>query len=200
MKSGGFVSVATAALVATIAGVGGTLPVVLVHSAQQRLALHVDEVLGNQEVVVKNLAAVQNFGGMNILCTDKTGTLTQDRIELVKCVDATGEDSKEVLLYAYLSSVFHTARKSPLDTAIQVHGKMDTHAYAKVDEIPFDFERRRDSVVVSHGTTRMMIAKGAPESIASVSTKFQEASGKVVTMTDELKKKLEEAGAKADIK
>lgn len=153
---------------------------------------HGSLVMAKKEVVVKNLAAVQNFGGMNILCTDKTGTLTEDRIELVKCVDAAGKESKEVLLYAYLSSVFHTARKSPLDAAIQVHGKMDTHEYAKVDEVPFDFERRRDSVVVTHGNMKLMITKGAPESIASVSTKFQEASGNIIPMTDELKKKVRE--------
>lgn len=153
---------------------------------------HGSLVMAKKEVVVKNLSAVQNFGGMNILCTDKTGTLTEDRIELVKCVDATGVESKEVLLYAYLSSVFHTARKSPLDAAIQVHGKMDTHEYGKVDEIPFDFERRRDSVVVTHNKSRLMIAKGAPESISSVSTKFQEASGNIVLMTDELKKRVRE--------
>ncbi len=153
---------------------------------------HGSLVMAKKEVVVKNLAAVQNFGGMNILCTDKTGTLTEDRIELIKCVDVAGNESKEVLLYAYLSSVFHTARKSPLDTAIQIHGKMDTSEYAKVDEVPFDFERRRDSVVVIHGQSKLMITKGAPESIASVSTRFQEASGNIVAMSDVLKAKVRE--------
>ena len=64
-----------------------------------------------------------------------------------------GVDSKSVLLYSYLNSIFHTARKNPLDNAIQAHGKMDSSSYSKVDEIPFDFERRRDTIVVDHGIT-----------------------------------------------
>lgn len=149
---------------------------------------HGSLVMAKKEVVVKNLSAVQNFGGMNILCTDKTGTLTEDKIELVKCVDAMGNDSSQVLLYSYLSSVFHTARRSPLDVAIQAHEKVDTHEYEKVDEVPFDFERRRDSIIVSYKKSRLMISKGAPESISAVSAYFQEATGKVVAMTDVHKK------------
>lgn len=131
---------------------------------------HGSLIMAKKEVIVKNLAAVQNFGSMNILCTDKTGTLTEDKIELVKCVDVSGKDSQTVLLYAYLSSIFHTARKSPLDAAIQAHGNLDAHAYSKIDEIPFDFERKRDSIVVEHGGKRMMITKGAPESIFAIAT------------------------------
>lgn len=129
---------------------------------------HGSLVMSRKKVIVKNLASVQNFGSMDILCTDKTGTLTEDRIELVKCVDPVGAESKEVLLYAYLSSIFHTARKSPLDDAIQVHGKIDSSEYKKIDEIPFDFERRRDSIVVFYKGQRLMITKGAPESILSI--------------------------------
>ncbi len=134
---------------------------------------HGSLVMAKKNVIVKNLAAVQNFGGMNILCTDKTGTLTEDRIELVKCVDTNGEISAQVLLYAYLSSVFHTARKSPLDAAIQAHENLDSSAYAKIDEVPFDFERRRDSIIVEHDGKRIMITKGAPESILSIVSSIQ---------------------------
>ncbi len=140
---------------------------------------HGSMIMAKKNVVVKNLAAVQNFGGMNILCTDKTGTLTEDKIELVKCVDAKGEVSKEVLLYAYLSSVYHTARKSPLDAAIQAHEKVDTTGYIKIDEVPFDFERRRDSIVVEQDGKRFMITKGAPESILSIVTFLQDGNEKV---------------------
>ena len=103
--------------------------------------------------------------------------MQQDRIELVKCVDTSGVESQEVMLFAYLSSIFHTARKSPLDTAIQVHGKMDSHEYEKIDEVPFDFERRRDSIVVDHGAKRLMITKGAPESILAISSQFSSTKG-----------------------
>lgn len=131
---------------------------------------HGSMVMAKKKVIVKNLAAVQNFGSMDILCTDKTGTLTKDRIELVKCVDVTGVDSEHVLLHAYLSSVFHTARKSPLDVAIQGHGKMFIDGYLKVDEIPFDFERKRDSVVIDRREERLMVTKGAPEGLLSIAT------------------------------
>jgi Mg2+-importing ATPase len=126
--------------------------------------------MAKKEVILKNLASVQNFGSMDILCTDKTGTLTEDRIELVKCINKNGIESKNVLLYTYLSSIFHTSRKSPLDEAIQIHGKIDISLYKKVDEIPFDFERKRDSIVLDYNGERYIVSKGAPESIFSVST------------------------------
>ena len=140
---------------------------------------HGSLVMAKKEVIVKNLAAVQNFGSMDILCTDKTGTLTEDKIELVKCVDMSGTDSANVMLNAYLSSVYHTARKSPLDAAIQEHGKMDTGLYTKIDEIPFDFERKYDSVVIDHEDKRFMITKGAPENILSIVSSIEIGSEQV---------------------
>lgn len=131
-------------------------------------------VMAKKNVVVKNLSAIQNFGGMNILCTDKTGTLTEDKITLIKCVDSYGTDSKEVLLYAYLGSIYHTARRSPLDAAIEEKGKMDVSEFSKVDEIPFDFHRRRDSVVVQTNGERILIAKGAPENLFEVCAFYEE--------------------------
>ena len=131
---------------------------------------HGSLVMAKKNVIVKNLGAVQNFGGMNILCTDKTGTLTEDRISLIKCVDLLGMESPAVLEYAALSSYYQTSQRSPLDTAIEEHGKVDASPYAKIDEIPFDFTRRRDSIIVDHGDKRLMITKGAPESIMTVSS------------------------------
>jgi len=144
--------------------------------------------MAKKEVILKNLASVQNFGSMDILCTDKTGTLTEDKIELIKCINLEGVDSKSVLLYAYLNSVYHTARKSPLDDAIQIHGKMDTSNYTKIDEIPFDFERRRDSVVVEHNNERYIITKGAPESIFAVSCFVENESSR--EFNEEVKKRV----------
>lgn len=145
--------------------------------------------MAKKEVILKNLASVQNFGSMDILCTDKTGTLTEDKIELIKCVDISNTDSKNTLLYAYLSSIYHTARQSPLDVAIQEHGKMDTNKYTKIDEIPFDFERRRESIIVEYEGERFMITKGAPESIFAVCTSLEE--------QESINKFTEEVGTKA---
>ncbi len=143
-------------------------------------------VMAKKDVVVKNLSSVQNFGRMNILCTDKTGTLTEDKITLVKCVDATGADSDAVLRYAYVSSQFHTARRSPLDEAIHQHRPVDISQYAKIDEIPFDFERRRDSIVAEEDGKRILITKGAPEGIFSISSHIATPGG-IRALDDSLK-------------
>jgi P-type Mg2+ transporter len=119
-------------------------------------------------VVVKNLSSVQNFGSMNVFCTDKTGTLTEDKIVLMKCIDFAGNESEEVFLHAYLDSSFHTARQSPLDAAIQNHRKMDLAEWEKIDEIPFDFERKRESVVAEKAGARHLITKGAPEDMIAI--------------------------------
>jgi Mg2+-importing ATPase len=130
-------------------------------------------VMSQKKVIVKNLSAIQNFGGMNILCTDKTGTLTKDKITLVRCVDAAGIESKEVLTQTYLSSVMHTAKKGAMDKAIEEHGKMEVSEYKKVDEIPFDFHRRRDSVVFDRGGERTLVCKGAPKNIFEICSFYQ---------------------------
>jgi Mg2+-importing ATPase len=142
-------------------------------------------IMAKKEVIVKNLSAIQNLGAMNILCTDKTGTLTEDRVSLMKCVDIDGKESAHALEVAYLSSIFHTAKKSILDEAIERYGNLDVSMYVKVDEVPFDFHRRRDSIVVDKGIERMMVAKGAPESILDVATFISLENGSVEPMTNE---------------
>jgi len=132
-----------------------------------------------KKVIVKRLNAIQNFGAMNILCTDKTGTLTQDRIILEKHVDIDGADSQKVVEYAYLNSFFQTGLKNLLDMAIlnfaQLHEKMaPDHQFHKIDELPFDFERRRMSVIVEQADhTRLLICKGAPEEILGICTRAE---------------------------
>ena len=130
-------------------------------------------VMSKKKVIVKNLSAIQNFGGMNILCTDKTGTLTKDKITLVECVNIEGVDSKEVLVQTYLSSIMHTAKKGALDSAIMEYGKMETSEYKKVDEVPFDFHRRCDSVVVDYDSKRRLTCKGAPKNIFDGCSKYR---------------------------
>ncbi len=143
-------------------------------------------VMSKKKVIVKNLSAIQNFGGMNILCTDKTGTLTDDKITLVKCLDIDGNDSKEVMIQTYLSSVMHTAKRGAIDMAIEEHGKMDVSGYKKVDEIPFDFHRRRDSVIIDRGTERILICKGAPKNIFDDCITYQK-NGNTNNFSSEIK-------------
>ncbi len=131
-------------------------------------------ILSRQKVIVKRLDAIQNFGAMDILCTDKTGTLTQDRIFLSRHTDVWGEDSDDVLEAAYLNSYYQTGLKNLLDVAVlehtEVHKELNPAGnFRKVDEIPFDFQRRRMSVVVAeHEEHHLLICKGAVEEILEV--------------------------------
>ncbi len=134
--------------------------------------------LSRRKVVVKRLDAIQNFGAMDILCTDKTGTLTQDRIALARHADAYGQDTDEVLHFAYLNSSYQTGLKNLLDRAVLDHVELAAklklkEAYRKVDEIPFDFERRRMSVVVAalvagQDQHHELICKGAVEEVLAI--------------------------------
>ncbi|WP_455884420.1 magnesium-translocating P-type ATPase [Pseudomonas spelaei] len=130
--------------------------------------------LSRKKVIVKRLDAIQNFGAMDVLCTDKTGTLTQDRIFLARHVDVWGQESDDVLEMAYLNSYYQTGLKNLLDVAVlehvEVHRELKVGtAFQKIDEIPFDFNRRRMSVVVAErGQPHLLICKGAVEEILSV--------------------------------
>ncbi len=119
-------------------------------------------------IIVKKLRAVQNFGSMDILCTDKTGTLTEDKITVVKYLTGEGSDSEYVLELAYITSTLHSGTRRSLDQAISETKKFDITHYQKVDEIPFDFERRRDGMVVMKDGVLMLISKGAPENVFTV--------------------------------
>ena len=143
-------------------------------------------------VIVKKLSAIQNFGNMDILCTDKTGTLTEDKIKLVKYVNAQGVDSDDVLVAAYLSSILSGSFKSPLDSAIKDFKSIDINAYKKIDEEPFDFIRRRDSIVVEKDETHILIAKGAPEQVIEICPFYgKEKSPITPTLRDEILKEYE---------
>jgi P-type Mg2+ transporter len=131
------------------------------------------------KVIVKRLNSIQNFGAMDVLCTDKTGTLTQDRIILKRHLDIRGEESARVLQYGYLNSHFQSGLRNLLDRAILSHADLHaelnvTSAYRKLDEIPFDFSRRRLSVVVERDDGKhVLICKGAVEEIFAVSARYE---------------------------
>lgn len=148
--------------------------------------------LARKKTIVKHLNSMQNFGAMDVLCTDKTGTITQDRVVLEHYLDIHGNEDERVLRHAFLNSYYQTGLKNLMDIAILDHAKSEPYRslqerYVKVDEIPFDFNRRRMSVVIRDrdGKTQL-ITKGAVEEMLSISS-FTEYNGRVVDLTDALR-------------
>lgn len=143
--------------------------------------------MSKKGVIVKKLSAIENFGSMDILCTDKTGTLTEDRISVVKYVNIDGHQSEEVIESAYLTSSMRGGVRTPLDEAIVQYQAFPVTHYKKRDELPFDFERRRDSLVVSlPNGTDMLITKGAPEGVMDASTMAPEQRAKAMALFESL--------------
>lgn len=129
--------------------------------------------MAKQHMIVKRLAAIQNLGSMDVLCTDKTGTLTEAKIRMERHVDAEGRPSERVLEIAYLNSFFESGLKSPLDEAILNHQHIEIDNWKKIDEVPFDFERRCVSVLIDNGETRWLVVKGAPDEILGLCTRYE---------------------------
>src|SRR5215471_13037017 len=143
--------------------------------------------MARKKVIVKNLATMQNFGSIDVLCSDKTGTLTSGKLGLHQHIDAFGSPSEQAFRYAYINSALQAGirnpvdeslkqadTRNPLDLAILNHDHPDVHQYKKVREIPFDFERRLLSVVAEDGGGRLLVTKGAPESVLSRSIAYEE--------------------------
>jgi Mg2+-importing ATPase len=145
--------------------------------------------MSKKKVIVKQLASIQNFGNMDVLCTDKTGTLTENRVTLILHVDIEGEDDDKVLFYSYMNSFFQTGLKSPLDEAVLQFGALDISDVRKVDEVPFDFTRRRISIVVDSLGERFIIIKGAPEEILKISS-YYEHKGTILDIHADTKSKI----------
>ncbi|HJV72742.1 MAG TPA: magnesium-translocating P-type ATPase [Noviherbaspirillum sp.] len=129
--------------------------------------------MARKHMIVKRLTAIQDLGSMDVLCTDKTGTLTEAKIRMERHVDAHGRASERVLELAYLNSFFETGLKSPLDEAILSHQHIEVGRWKKVDEIPFDFERRCVSVLLDNGDTRWLVVKGAADEIVGLCTHYE---------------------------
>ena len=144
------------------------------------------------KVIVKRPSAIQDMGAMDVLCTDKTGTLTEARIRLERHVDANGRDNAHVLALAYLNSYFESGLKSPMDDAILAHEDIDVSDWKKIDEVPFDFERRRVSVLVERANARRLVVKGAPEDVMRLCTHYQSGDGDTVPLDKEAKLRIEQ--------
>ena len=165
------------------------LPVIL-SSTLSRGALR----MSKKKTIVKKLDSIQNFGAMNILCTDKTGTLTEDKIVLEKYLDVMGNEDIRVLKHAFLNAYFQTGLRSNIDEAVinrgVEHGLEELSTkYTKIDEVPFDFSRRRLSVVVNDGNKTQLITKGAVEEILNIST-MVDFQGSVSPITNAIKENI----------
>ena len=165
------------------------LPVIL-SSTLSRGALR----MSKKKTIVKKLDSIQSFGAMNILCTDKTGTLTEDKIVLEKYLDIMGNDDLRVLKHAFINAYFQTGLRSNIDEAVINRGLQNgleelNNKYKKIDEVPFDFSRRRLSVIVDDGTKKQMITKGAVEEILNIST-MVDYQGTISPITNEIKDKM----------
>ena len=143
----------------------------LAHGAK-RMALN--------KVIVKRLASIENFGSMNVLCSDKTGTLTEGVVKLHSALNVDGRESEKVLLYAFLNASYETGFMNPIDEAIRKHRQFDLSGFKKVDEVPYDFIRKRLSILIAKGDTHLMVTKGALSNVLAVCSSAEIDEGKIV--------------------
>ncbi|MGZ3605723.1 MAG: magnesium-translocating P-type ATPase, partial [Thermodesulfobacteriota bacterium] len=162
----------------------------LAHGAK-RMALN--------KVIVKRLASIENFGSMNVLCSDKTGTLTEGVVKLHSALNLDGHESEKVLLYAFLNASYETGFMNPLDEAIRNYRPFDLSRYKKLDEVPYDFIRKRLSILVSKGDTHLMVTKGALSNVLGACSSAEMTEGKIVdiiTVKEQVQKHFEEFSGK----
>lgn len=151
--------------------------------------------MAEKKVIVKRLASIENFGSMNVLCSDKTGTLTEGTVKVQSANDVDGNPSDKVLLYAYLNAFYETGFTNPIDEAIRNFKPVDLVDYKKQDEIPYDFLRKRLSIVVTHGDEHLMVTKGALSNILEVCSVAETKEGTTVdiaSVKDQIEKHFEE--------
>jgi Mg2+-importing ATPase len=151
--------------------------------------------MAEKKVIVKRLASIENFGSMNIICSDKTGTLTEGVVQVESALDVNGVANEKVFLFAYLNAFYETGFTNPIDEAILNHRKIDLTEYQKHDEIPYDFLRKRLSIAVNHGGTHFIVTKGALTNILDVCSTVETKDGsivKIVSIQDQIQKHFEE--------
>jgi len=139
--------------------------------------------MAHAKVIVKRLASIENFGSMNVICSDKTGTLTEGIVRLQSALDVEGNPSDRVLLHAYLNAFYETGFTNPIDEAIRTHRHFDLSGYQKTDEIPYDFLRKRLSILVVHEEMHLMVTKGALANVIAVCSAAETETGTIVDIT-----------------
>lgn len=161
----------------------------LAHGARQ-MAAH--------RVIVKRLASIENFGSMNVLCCDKTGTLTEGKVRMRSALDVDGNESEGVFLFAYINAFYETGFSNPIDQAIRQYRSADVSGFHKLDEVPYDFVRKRLSILVSRGEENIIITKGALANILEVCTSAKTSKGLVdiSEIRDEIQQKFHELSGK----
>jgi P-type Mg2+ transporter len=133
--------------------------------------------MAEKKVIIKRLESIENFGSMNVLCSDKTGTLTEGIMHLKSFADTDGSENEKVLLYAYLNSSFETGYNNPIDTAIRAHSPLDISSYHKLDEVPYDFIRKRLSILVSTKDGNLVITKGTLPNLFAICSQGETPGG-----------------------
>ncbi len=147
--------------------------------------------MAQKKVIVKRLASIENFGSMNVICSDKTGTLTEGTVQVESALDVNGDANEKVFLFAYLNAFYETGFTNPIDEAILNYRKIDLSEYRKQDEIPYDFLRKRLSIAVTHGDAHLMVTKGALTNILDVCSSAETKEGNIVeiaSMQDQIQK------------
>jgi P-type Mg2+ transporter len=155
--------------------------------------------MARARVIVKRLESIENFGSMNVICADKTGTLTEGIVRLQSALDVAGAPSEKVLLHAYLNAFHETGFTNPIDDAIRSHRQFDVSGYRKVGEIPYDFLRKRLSILVAHDDARLMVTKGALHDVLAICTTAEDATGATVDIAlvrDGIRRRFEELSGK----
>jgi Mg2+-importing ATPase len=155
--------------------------------------------MAEAKVIVKRLASIENFGSMNVICADKTGTLTEGIVRLHSALDVAGASSDKVLLYAYLNAFHETGFTNPIDEAIRAQRQFDLSGYQKADEIPYDFLRKRLSVLIAHGDAHLMVTKGALENVLAVCSAAETGEGTLLDIAaarDRIQQHFEEFSTK----
>lgn len=151
--------------------------------------------MAQAKVIVKRLASIENFGSMNVICSDKTGTLTEGTVHLQSALDVAGAPSDKVLLYAYLNAFYETGFTNPIDEAIRTHHPFDLSGYRKEDEIPYDFLRKRLSILISQADQYLLVTKGALPNVLAVCSAAETEGGisvDIATVRDRIQQHLEE--------
>ena len=153
--------------------------------------------MAHNKVIVKRLAAIENFGSMDVLCSDKTGTLTEGVVKLHSALNVDGQESEKVLLYAFLNAFYETGYLNPIDEAIRKYRQFDLSGFKKLDEIPYDFIRKRLSILIAKGNKHLMVAKGALSNVLAVCSSAEVAEGRIAdiaTVKEQVQQHFEEFG------